>query len=217
MERKQHFQSLTALKGLFILIIVFHNTLAIHPLFDFIPGSSFIVLFGGELGNSMFFILSGFLLSHGYRDRIANGTVSFRDYLLRRLLKLYPMYLLTNVVALIIAILQHGMSILNLEKVMFTLLLQLSGGLETGNPYNAPTWFLGTLFVCYISFFFICFHAKKPTHYFSAIVFGIVWGYFLQKAELDIPFCYSSTGLGLMNFYIGCLLAEISPPRWTFC
>lgn len=216
MERKQQFHSLTALKGLFILVIVFHNTLSIHPLFDSIPGSSFITLFGGDLGNSMFFILSGFLLSYGYRERIAGGAVSFRDYLLRRLWKLYPMYLLTNAVSLLIAIVQHGISAINLKKIIFTLLLQIGGGLEGGNPYNSPTWFLSALFVCYISFFFICYYAKKPTQYLCAVVFGIIWGYYLQMADRNIPFCYASTGLGLMNFYIGCFLANITLSRQDF-
>ena len=147
MKRRQQFHSLTALKGLFILVIVFHNTLAIHPLFDFIPGSSFVILFGGSLGNSMFFILSGFLLSYGYRERISNGDISFQDYLMRRLCKLYPMYLITNVASLFIAVVQHGVSVINIKKIIFTLLLQIGGGLESGNPYNSPTWFLSTLFV----------------------------------------------------------------------
>ena len=88
MDQKGYFRSLTSLKGLFILMIVLHNTLSISHVFSHIPGTAFIIRFGGQLGNSMFYILSGFLLSAGYRDRIQSHRISFPAYLLRRLKKL---------------------------------------------------------------------------------------------------------------------------------
>lgn len=211
MENRQHFPALTSLKGLFILIILFHNTFSITPLFENIPGTSFLILFGGILGNSMFFMLSGFLIANSYRKPIRTGLLSFKDFLLRRLRKLYPIYLVTNIVALLVAIAQYGMSAINLKKIAFTLLLQIGGGLENGNPYNSPTWFLSALFVCYILFFAISRFAKTHTQYCFTIAFGIIWGYTLLLANVSIPFCYSETGLGLMNFFIGCGLAELYP------
>lgn len=210
MARKQ-LHSLTALKGLFIFIIVFHNTLAIQPLFDWFPGSSFIILFGGQLGNSMFFILSGFLLTYSYRERIAAGTLAFRDYLLRRLKKLYPLYFLSNIASVIISIAKYGMSAISLEKIAMTFLLQIGGGLKDGNPYNSPTWFVSALFVCYIAFFVLCYYSKNSTQYYGAIAFGIAWGYTLMQAQLSIPFCYAENGTAFLNFFIGCALAEIYP------
>ena len=44
MEQKGHFPALTALKGLFILIIVLHNTLPIIPLFSNVPGTAVIMM-----------------------------------------------------------------------------------------------------------------------------------------------------------------------------
>lgn len=211
MNQRKQFDALTSLKGLFILVIVFHNTMSIHPLFDSVPGSAFITLFGGSLGNSMFFILSGFLLSHSYRDQIMMHSISLKSFLLKRLKKLYPMYLITNIVALFLAILQYGISVINLKKIAFTLLLQIGGGLETGNPYNSPTWFISTLFLCYIVFFFISYHSKTTTHYCCAIAVGIIWGYTFMNANVMLPFCYPESGLGLMNFFIGCVLAQLYP------
>lgn len=220
MEQKRQLPSLTALKGIFILIIAVHNTLSITPLFSNIPGSAFIVLFGGKLGNSMFFMLSGYLISCGYRKRIESHQLSFRDYLVKRLRKLYPMYFITNIAALILAVLQYGMSAINLKKIAFTLLLQNGGGLENSNPYNSPTWFLSALFVCYIVFYVISYYAKTPTQYSCAVVLGVIWGYTLLQADLSVPFCYSGNGQGFMSFFIGCALAELYPmldgknPRW---
>lgn len=101
--------------------------------------------------------------------------------------------------------------IMNLRKFAFTILLQLGGGLAGVGPYNSPTWFLCTLVFCYTVFYFVSYHSKSTTHYHVALVLGIVFGYACTTNELSIPFCHSGNGAGLMNFFIGCSLAEILP------
>jgi len=204
MEQKGYFRSLTSLKGLFILIIAVHNTLLVTPLFSGVPGVAFIKLFGGALGNSMFFILSGFLLSGNYKDRIQQHGISFRDYMLRRLKKLYPMYILSNFAALTIDILRYGVSAINIEKIILSTLLIRSG-------YNSPTWFLCVLFVCYVLYFGICYFAKSPTHYIVYTFLTASVGYSLMNVNLDFLFLSPSYGIGFLNFFLGCILAEIYP------
>ena len=204
MEQKGYFRSLTALKGLSILIISLHNTLSITPLFSKIPGTAFIILFGGLLGNSMFYILSGFLISVVYRERIQNHIISFPEYLLRPLKKLYPMYLLSNAAALIIELIHYGVSAINIQKIVFTLLL-------VRGPYNHPTGFLCAVFVCYILFFAITYFAKSSTHYLSGVTMGMIVGYMLTAIDLDLPFLTSGNGVALMNFFLGCILSEVYP------
>lgn len=211
MIRKQQMPALTALKGLFIVVIVLHNTFSIIPLFQFIPGSDFIRVFGGALGNAMFFMLSGFLFAYSYREPIGEGRVAFKDFLLRRLKKLYPLYLISNAAALILEIADYGFSALNLEKAAFTVLLQAGGGFSSMNPYNAPAWFVSALFVCYVAFFFISYYTKTPTQYACAVAFGIAWGYTLAHAELAIPFCHPGNGVAFLNFFTGCALAGLLP------
>lgn len=73
MGEKKQIGSLSALKGLFIWVIVLHNTLSVDAVLEGIPGMAFVRLFGGSLGNSVFFMLSGFLMAISYRERIAGG------------------------------------------------------------------------------------------------------------------------------------------------
>ena len=204
MEKKKDYRALTSLKGLFILIIAVHNTLTITPLFSSVPGTAFIRLFGGFLGNSMFFILSGFLFSLGYKHRIQEHSVSFPEFLLRRLKKLYPMYILSNGVALLIEIGHYGVSAINLNKIVLTALM-------IGGPYNNPTWFLFVLFACYILFYGICYFAKSSTHYMVYITAAVFVGYTLMDADLKILFLRSGYGTAYLNFFLGCILAEIYP------
>jgi peptidoglycan/LPS O-acetylase OafA/YrhL len=121
------------------------------------------------------------------------------------------MYFITNLAALVLAVVQYGLSVIDLQKTAFTFLLQIGGGLENGNPYNSPTWFVSTLLLCYLAFFFIAYRARSTTQYYCFIAFGVALGYGLIKANLQIPFCYQETGVGLMNFSIGLVLAEICP------
>ena len=211
MEKKKQYPSVTSLKGLFILLIVLHNTLSLNHLLESVPGTAFIRLYGGQLGDSVFFMLSGFLFAHSYLERIRSGDVSFQQFMLRRMQKLYPLYLITNVAALGIYWLQYGIGAVPLKKTAFTLLLQMGGGLEKGVPYNAPTWFLSALFVCYIAFFAIVCHAKKPTQYFCSIALAIAWGYFLSGDNLDVPFCFEGNGTAFLNFFLGCAIASLLP------
>lgn len=204
MEQKGYFRSLTSLKGLFILIIVLHNTLGITPLFSNVPGTAFIVLFGGLLGNSMFYILSGFLISAGYRDRIRSHEISFPEFLRRRLKKLYPMFLLSNAAMLLLEILQYGLSAINIHKLVFTVLLVHSS-------YNHPTGFVCLLLACYILFFAVNHFARSSTHYLCALAIGVVAGYTLMTGDLDILFLSSKNGVAYMNFFLGCILAEVYP------
>ena len=211
MSEKRFFPELTSLKGLFILIILFHNTSLVNPVFQNIPGIAYIELFGGDFGNSMFFMLSGFLLSIGYRNRIVSGSTTFQSYMLRRLAALYPLYLITNLVSLLIAVFRYGASGIQLEKLVFTLLLQNGGGLTAANPYNAPTWFVSALLVCYAAYYAISRGTPTESAYRCLLFAGIAWGYTLVTRNLPVPYCFVGNGIGFMNFFIGCIFAEYWP------
>lgn len=209
MNQNERLSSLTSLKGLFITIIVFHNTFSVIPLFDAVPGISFLTRYGGTLGNSMFLMLSGFLLSYGYQDRICNHQIPFKSFLFRRLRKLYPLFLVTNAFALLIDIFRYGPSAVVLDKIALSLLLQAGVGLYGGNPYNSPTWFLSVLLICYLLFFFICWLSKSSTQRWCMTLAMVAIGCFLSDANLSIPFLFNGSGLGYMNFFLGCAFANL--------
>ena len=114
-------------------------------------------------------------------------------------------------VALLIEINRYGPSALGLERLAFTLLLQNGGGLKADTPYNAPTWFVSALFVCYAVYYLVCRLAKTSTCYQCGLILLISWGYALGVLELSAPYCHTGNGLAFMNFFIGCILAEYLP------
>lgn len=56
----------------------------------------------GYLGVDFFFVLSGFIIARQYEASIAMHTVDFRTFAIRRLARLYPLYIITIGAALLI-------------------------------------------------------------------------------------------------------------------
>lgn len=212
MKKIHTLDQMTGLKGIFCIVIMLGHTLPSTPLIDKIPLTSFILQYGGDIGNAMFFMLSGFLMTYGYRDRIRLHEISIKDFLVRRLYKLYPLYLVTNIAAFIHGMFAYGLSNFNLQRIVFTLLLQSGGSLGREHPYNGPAWFICALFECYLLFYFIAYHAKHRTQYFCMIVFSIIWGYstLVNNGPL-FPICIGQGGNNFQDFFIGCALAELYP------
>lgn len=90
------------------LVVLFHYFLAAKAVRAAeIPALSWF--FGnGQTGVSIFFALSGFLITLRYRDNFARGTVRFRDYWLKRLIRIYPVYAFTLTFGAIVPALLEG-------------------------------------------------------------------------------------------------------------
>ncbi|HEX6913158.1 MAG TPA: acyltransferase [Longimicrobium sp.] len=54
----------------------------------------------GYVGVSLFFVLSGFVLTYTYHDTLRDGRATRREFLAARVARIYPVYLLSLVVAL---------------------------------------------------------------------------------------------------------------------
>lgn len=74
-------KSLTSLRGIFILFIFFHHCLNLYP-------------GGGSMAVTFFFVLGGFAMTLGYKDKITSKDFDYKQYLTRRCIKFYPLHLL---------------------------------------------------------------------------------------------------------------------------
>ena len=103
---------------------------------------------GGDCGVAFFFILSGYVLSLGYGERIGQGTFSYRTFMLRRLTKLYPLHWHCLLVFLILSHQPVDSSV-----VLNALLLQ--SWIPDSSYYfscNAVSWFLSDMLFLYVMF-----------------------------------------------------------------
>lgn len=133
-------RTLHALRFVFIMLIVFSH----------IVGESFD--FGGECGVSFFFMLSGFVLALGYGSRVEQGQFDTNAFLMRQLLKFYPLHLLALVTIVVLD--AHSGHFLDWQHLMpaFLLLQSWIPLNEYNFAGNGPSWFL-----CDIMFFYLLF------------------------------------------------------------
>ncbi|MGA8939854.1 MAG: acyltransferase [Acidobacteriaceae bacterium] len=143
LEKPHKFENLDALRGVAaILIVVFH----IRPLFGNSP------LFGrAYLAVDLFFMLSGFVLSFAYQQKLDNGLPT-TTFLKLRLIRLYPLYLIGLFLGFIYTATQvhyqhssPGMlgSFLMLVPALFFLPIPAPTSLpNVAFPYDLPAWSL---------------------------------------------------------------------------
>ena len=168
----------------------------------------------GIFGTAMFFMLSGFLMARGYKAKISSDEkrIPFGSYLFNRIKKIYPLYFVTNLICLILLLLNDP-SLVSIKGCFTTFLMLRGGSIADSHPFNFPTWFIGSLLVCYSIYYvlvFITIGKKRSNFYYNAVsVLLIIYGYFLLKNHFNFPFMYFHTGEGIFNFFIGVLLNEI--------
>ena len=210
MERK-NYPALSGIRFLFIMIIVFYHC---WPMVGALQPGKVALFFranGGNWGNYMFFMISGFLMSVHYKKKLMNDQdrLPLHVFLLKRLLKLYPLYFITMCASILFNLNYSGLAFVNFKEVIFNALLLSTGYVEELNQYNSPQWFACVLMLCYLVFYILCYLARKHKYAFTygALLLAL-WGYILLTRSWSAPFCYPKNGEGFFNFFLGCLLAE---------
>ena len=84
------FLSLQSLRFVFAVVIFLHHLGVLEA--------------GGSCGVSFFLVLSGFVMAKGYGGKVSASGFSFRHYMEKRLVRLYPLHL----VCLLLAMVVHG-------------------------------------------------------------------------------------------------------------
>jgi peptidoglycan/LPS O-acetylase OafA/YrhL len=91
-SRSAKFVTLDALRGCAAIFVLTRHTRAFW-------GSLFF--FHSYLGVDLFFILSGFVLSHAYDAKIVRRDLPIRQFVLIRLIRLYPLFFFATVLAIL--------------------------------------------------------------------------------------------------------------------
>ena len=135
------FLSLDLLRGVAALAVV-----ALHlgePIARYVPRA--------HLAVDLFFILSGVVVSHAYHQRIVSRRLNLRAFLVIRLIRLYPLYLLGTVATFLLiagAADANPVPIARLLVALIPALLFLptptvaSFGYPFAFPFNFPSWSL---------------------------------------------------------------------------
>ena len=195
-------RTLQSLRFFFIMLVVLSHYI----------GSSFD--FGGECGVSFFFILSGFVLSFAYSERISKGIFSTKPFLLRQWTKIYPLHIITFIIMFALD-LRLG-KYCDITAVIANILL-LQSWVPADSFYfvaNSPSWFL-----CDILFFYAVFSSlnklilrtdKKKIISISIIVFLLyICLMVVLPSHLVNPILYANPLTRLLDFIIGIILYKL--------
>jgi len=197
--------ALNVLRIIFILcIIVFHTKDGLCSVG--LKVYQFISARGGYLGNIWFFMLAGFVTELNYRNRIIDGELSVTQYVIRSLRRIYPLYIITTGVMIILNIINENYNALSFKSILLNITLTTSGWVDDVYPLNVPGWFLSQLLLMKLLYFLSARLFGKRGFLSTIYIVYMTAGYALLGRNLNFPFLYNHNAEGLLYFYSGCLL-----------
>ncbi|MGQ9367011.1 acyltransferase family protein [Azospirillum sp. ST 5-10] len=160
--------SLTPVRGIAALwVVLYHYSFQYFP--NLHPEAYTHLVEKGYLAVDLFFMLSGFVMTHVYRGSFGRGTVGgYRDFLKARIARLYPLHLVVLVLFVATALGSRAMEyaatgsfeMIPLEgsRSLGALLANLFmlQGLDAGSlSWNYPAWSISLEFMAYLVFPFL--------------------------------------------------------------
>lgn len=200
-------KSVQSLRFVFILLVVFSHIYG--KVFDF----------GGECGVSFFFMLSGFILSYAYGQRVADGTFSTRAFIAKQLTRLYPLHLLTFAV---MVLLDARLGILYEWYRLLPNALLLQSWIPDDSFFfvaNGSSWFLSDLLFFYLVFAlaFRVLVSLSPKQ-LAAMAATVLLAYVVIAFSIPLrkvnAVLYASPLLRLIDFSIGILCCRLLASDW---
>lgn len=192
-------KSLTSLRGIFILFIFFHHCLNLYP-------------GGGSMAVTFFFVLGGFAMTLGYKDKIMKEDFNYRQYLTRRCIKFYPLHWLCILAVMPLALLLFSGQ--DVPKLMLNAAL-----LQTWVPiqkwyfsFNWVSWYLAdTMFFAVVFPFVLRWitGSSKNGKGLIAVLMAVVYATvaILIPEGMYHAILYISPYMRLMDFVLGIYLA----------
>lgn len=192
---------LDGLRAIFCIgVVLFHVSDAFDSVFSGLLGP--VYAFGGYFGNYIFFIISGLLTALLYKKPLTEGRCPFRSFAGKRLLRIYPLYVLSNLAVMLLP----GVRITP-QRTVSTFLLLAAGCPFV--PYNDPAWFLCVLMICSLFYYLTGrISLRRPALYLPLCALFAASGAVLMRHSPELPLLCRTCGEGYLNFFLGVLFAE---------
>lgn len=151
---RQRLERLTSIRGFAALFVILYHAQEMIGGFDLRPWTA--LLSKGYLAVDFFFVLSGFILAYSYAHEFDRGNGRYRRFLNNRLARIYPVHLLTLLLAIVVTSpisafgrLPDGAA---LKSFLHNVLLSHSWGFVDDLSFNFPSWSISTEWFAYLSF-----------------------------------------------------------------
>ena len=224
-QNSGHLSAIDGMKGIGACIIAFFWH---YQHFKPENGSPFFSVFPmsyryGSFMVELFFMLSGFGMMLGYSERIISHTISFRDFIVKRLRKIYPPFLFFTLLTAALELaycIKCGTTFaygnFDIQHLIYNLLLMQNGFFGKEWSFDAPSWCISICMLCYLLFYLILSRVKEERHgcyvFFGAALLGTT----ITLSGVDYPLWNSLVGRGMASFFIGAILCTIYRNREKF-
>jgi peptidoglycan/LPS O-acetylase OafA/YrhL len=217
MNSAKRILTLDGFRGIFALMIII----------DHADNNSFIfqnfIVKNADYFVDYFFVLSGFVISYNYSDKI-KSFISFKDFMLRRMIRLYPLLLYTTILFFgLVLIGKHFGTFRDPYQVLFfqltdTLTMMNSNPLfGTSLGINYPSWSISSEMISYALFGFCLFAFKKRSTLIlsiclaSAALFILYTGRYMYMGDYGFIrglFCF------IMGYFVYLLSQKVSTKKF---
>lgn len=211
-----HIKPLTSLRFFFcIMVFVSHLSFLNNSNNIYLKIINEFVFQEGYIGVNFFFILSGFVLSLNYYDKIVGNSISDSSFYLGRFSRIYPLHFLTYLVSiplLIKVIISSPLKYLGLSLIHLSLLQSFFPLSDYYFNFNAPSWSISdeTFFYFLTPFFFRFFvKLKIPKSVFITffvLLSTLFLGMYFSSAQYHHPLFYINPIFRVFDFIIGILI-----------
>lgn len=212
------FTVLDSWRGLCALwVVLFHFRIVSHIRHFELPRH-------GTVAVEFFFVLSGFVLTSAYGDRLGDGASRLR-FLIRRLGRLYPLHLFTLAVVVAMECARWLVAIRvghPLGGALFSdstdpatlipnLLLAHGWGFIPQFTWNVPSWSISVEFLLCLLFVAASFSPRRLATYVALVLIGLL-AFIYTWRYLPVTESKDAVSHGVYAFFLGCALHYVY--RW---
>ncbi|WP_025763978.1 acyltransferase family protein [Dyadobacter tibetensis] len=203
---KGRVEQLDGLRGIFSVLVVAHHHNAVK---DSIFYNNFFVI-NSDLFVDFFFVLSGFVIAMNYNTRI-NSAPDFFDFLKKRIIRLYPLLVFTELVFLIFNVIGDHSSLKNfsMDSMYYfrtvTDTLTFMGSTPIFGDWiglNYPSWSISAEMIAYIVYGLVIVLMLRYRYLAFTIITIICIGFMIWKGQYILAYDYGFVR-GILCFGIG--------------
>jgi len=213
MEKNRNY-ALDSLRGLAAIGVCIRHYLHFidFPQFLSAPFPNALIIFYklGWVFVDFFFCLSGFIFFCYYAEKIGSREVKFKEFVILRLSRLYPLILITLVISSIL----HYILFINQGKFFiyynnsyfkfFANLFFLQCGFFKGEfSFNGPAWSLAIEFWTYIIFFYLSYRYPKQLRFLAPLISLFFFTAYSNDVHFGMIIFSTEFERGLSNFFLG--------------
>ena len=171
----------------------------------------------GTLPVAFFFILSGFVMAIGYADKVKSGDFSYKNFIIKRLIKLLPLNTICLVMWLILPVISDFLNgCVSYSRYLYALpdLFLVQAWVPIKQIYfsgNDVAWFLSDMLFCYLMFPLLVKILKSKIGIFLVLVLVIAYLLLIGHIEGDNIhyYIYINPLFRLIDFMIGIILFQM--------